>query len=354
MHQRLDRIGAKSSISWYLSTIMASAYADKKHFPELMQILTEGIFTPKWSEDIRRRAVRKLFNERDVGDNYVGTQLQEGFFAAAFSGTPLATGFRTKESLKDITLTDLQEFHKKWIVPEVTNLVVVGNIDSDRIGARLKESLDLLPPGDFPENPKSPVDLNVPLPNTIELEVKTAGAKDMAYLAVGYRFPSIPELIKSPDMEFAACMSLVHILRIGTTSLIQREFFDTGLAVGRPYEVLSWNLGPGFFLFALEIPLDRLSEAKTKLKAILAGLPGRDISAEEIAVAAKFSDAAFWIGLERSHQQATFFASLMRLGVGPDLLENIAGQFRSLTPEMAKKTAGKYFQNFVLITGKSQ
>jgi zinc protease len=353
IHQRLDRIGAKSYVAWRLSSISVSAYADKKHFSQLMEILSAGIFSPKWSEELRRRAIRKLLSDRDTIDTYAGNALWEKGMAGTFDGSPLAAGFRVKDSLKDISLKDLQAFHQKWIVPEITNLAVVGNMDPEQIMPKIKENLDALLPGNFPENPKAVVDVNVPLSHVIELEASVPGSKKSGYLAVAYRLPPIPELLKSPEMDFAACMALAHVLALGANSMVQREFIDSGLALDKPIQGLTWDWGPGYLMFALEVPADRLMEMKIKLKALLESFPNRDLAAEEIKVAAKFSDAAFWMSLERSHNQAGFFASLMRLGVGADLLESIAVQFRALTPEMAKKVAGRFFRNFVLITGKT-
>ncbi len=120
---------------------------------------------------------------------------------AMFKGSPYEhDALGTRPSFDKTTDADLRKFHNTWYVPNNAVLVIVGNVQSEKVLAKVKEIFGNIPSAPLPARPEynfSPVK-----PDTLKLDT------DLPYgmTAVVFRFPGA----ENPD--FAAAQILSDVL----------------------------------------------------------------------------------------------------------------------------------------------
>ncbi|MDN5869458.1 MAG: insulinase family protein [Nitrococcus sp.] len=125
------------------------------------------------------------------------TQLIERMFA----GTPYAIdGLGTVEGLKNTTAAELQAFYDEWYVPNNATLVVVGDVDPQRVLERVRALFGDIPSHPLPKRPK--VDLQALEPE--QLSTETAAPYGLA--VISFRLPGYM------DEDYAAAAVLADVL----------------------------------------------------------------------------------------------------------------------------------------------
>jgi len=125
----------------------------------------------------------------------------EQLLAAVFKGTPYEhSPLGTRPSFDKTTDADLRKFHNTWYAPNNAVLVVVGNVEPQKVLEQVKNVFDEIPDKPLPARPEfnfSPVQ-----PDTMKLDT------DLPYgmTAITFRFPGAD----SPD--FAAAQILSDVL----------------------------------------------------------------------------------------------------------------------------------------------
>jgi len=139
MESELSKIG--SSISFYADedATYISVNTQKKHLDKTIALLEERLLRPKFTpEDFKR-------NQKQIAQSILSDQTDAGELAdMAFSkilygsktimSEPVSGTFKT---VKAFTLKDVQAFYDKFYTPELTNLVVVGDVAQSEIMPKL-------------------------------------------------------------------------------------------------------------------------------------------------------------------------------------------------------------------------
>jgi len=139
MESELSKIG--SSISFYADedATYISVNTQKKHLDKTIALLEERLLRPKFTpEDFKR-------NQKQIAQSILSNQTDAGELAdMAFSkilygsktimSEPVSGTFKT---VKAFTLKDVQAFYDKFYTPELTNLVVVGDVAQNEIMPKL-------------------------------------------------------------------------------------------------------------------------------------------------------------------------------------------------------------------------
>ncbi|MGA3163377.1 MAG: pitrilysin family protein [Verrucomicrobiota bacterium] len=121
--------------------------------------------------------------------------------AAVFKGTPYAhTGLGTRPSFDKTTDAMLRKFHNTWYVPNNAILIIVGNVEPQKVLKQVKEIFGDIPSAPLPARP----DFNFqPVkPDTMKLDT------DLPYgmTAIAFRFPG------TDNPDFAAAQILSDVL----------------------------------------------------------------------------------------------------------------------------------------------
>ena len=128
-NEEVDFLGA--NVSFGSTTARANTLS--KFFPRVMELMAEGALKPKFTQEefdkLKQRSIESLeSNEKDVAFN--ARRLRQ----AVTYGTEHPYGeFTTVESLKNVTLADVQKLYDTYFVPENAYLVVIGDVELQEV-----------------------------------------------------------------------------------------------------------------------------------------------------------------------------------------------------------------------------
>ncbi len=128
-NKRIDYLGANLSFS------SGGAFANSlsKYFPEVLGMMAEAITMPKFSaEEVQKSKDRMI--EGLKADEKSADAIADRVSTALTYGKNTSRGeFETEESIKAITLADVQDIYKKHYAPDNAYLVVVGDVKYDAV-----------------------------------------------------------------------------------------------------------------------------------------------------------------------------------------------------------------------------
>jgi zinc protease len=141
--------------------------------------------------------------EQEVAQDFSNPEyvFYEQLLAAVFKGTPYEhSPLGTRPSFDKTTGADLRKFHNTWYVPNNAILVIVGNVESQKVLEQVKKVLGNIPAAQLPARPE--FNFGTVKPDTLNLDT------DLPYglTAITFRFPGAD----SPD--FAAAQILSDVL----------------------------------------------------------------------------------------------------------------------------------------------
>ena len=165
-----------------------SAYASSlsKFFPEIFQLMADGLLNPLFTEE-------EFQNQKDrVIEGIKAEEKSASSIASNVSGL-LAFGknhpygeFETKASVEDVTLANVKSYYNNFISPKNAYLVVVGDVDDTEVKKLAKKYLgdwsESTPPvGALPSLPKvqyTQVDF-IDVPNAVQSELRVQNTIDL-------------------------------------------------------------------------------------------------------------------------------------------------------------------------------
>ncbi|MGO9477464.1 MAG: M16 family metallopeptidase [Limisphaerales bacterium] len=151
----------------------------------------------------------------------------EQLLAAAFKGTPYEhSPLGTRPSFDKTTSADLRKFHNAWYVPNNAILVIVGNVEPQKVLEQVKQVFGKIPAAQLPARPE--FNFGPVKPDTLKLDT------DLPYglAAITFRFPGAD----SPD--FAAAQILSDVLSSQRGKLYGLVPEGKALSVEFDYETL--------------------------------------------------------------------------------------------------------------------
>ncbi|MGH7952205.1 MAG: M16 family metallopeptidase [Limisphaerales bacterium] len=149
-----------------------------------------------WTKE--RGAIEQEVAQDHSNPEYV---FYEQLLAAMFKGTPYAhSPLGTRPSFNKTTDADLRKFHNTWYAPNNAVLVVVGNIEPEKVLAQVKKTFDAIPSKKLPERP----DFNFQPVKSDLMKLDTDLPYGLTWIT--FRFPG------ADNSDFAAAQILSDVL----------------------------------------------------------------------------------------------------------------------------------------------
>ncbi len=151
----LSSIGSQLSTSAGLdiSTIKLSSLSE--HIDESLEIFADVILNPTFPENeftrLKQQQLAAIAQEKSspfrIGYRVLPSILygENHAYSGPFSGSG------NEESIADMNLQDLQEYHQQWFKANNATLLVVGDIELDEIQPKLEKVFASMPAGDVPQ-----------------------------------------------------------------------------------------------------------------------------------------------------------------------------------------------------------
>ncbi|TXK78864.1 pitrilysin family protein [Mesonia sp. K4-1] len=181
-NERIDFLGA--SVNY--STRGASASSLSKFFPEVMELMAQGLLQPKFDQEEFKTQKERLIEGIKSNAKSAGVIASNVSAALAYGKNHPYGEFETESSVENVTLDDVSKYYENYISPKNAYLVVVGDI-KERDVKKLTKKLfsdwkaDVPPSGSLPNLPPvqyTQIDF-IDVPNAVQSELRIQNTIDL-------------------------------------------------------------------------------------------------------------------------------------------------------------------------------
>ena len=298
-----------------------------KLFAELMENLKLG--------DKEFQPERKVVMEerRWRTDNSPTGYLYFRLFNNAFTYHPYHwTPIGFKDDIKNWSIKDIRDFHKKYYRPNNAIVIVAGDIKADTV---FKDATKY-----FAHIKNSKVNIQ----KNHQIEPVQDGAKiveikkesEVEMLAIAYKIPAFDD----PDQ--VALSALNELLSSGKSSKLQSLLVDKKKMVNQVYAYNMEEKDPSIFLFlAVCNPGVKAEDVQSEILGLIKRVKDGDISDKEVEKVKTNTKSDFIFSMESSSSLANLFGSYFARGdIKP--LEEYEDRINKLTKEDIINVAKKY------------
>jgi zinc protease len=264
---------------------------------------------------------------------------REQFEAIAFMNSPYhnpTIGWMA--DLNAMKVEDLRAWYERWYAPNNATLVVVGDVEPEKVYELAKKYYGPLKPTE---------NIPIPKPQTEVVQkglrtIKVKAPAELPYLMMGYK---VPGMINAKEKwEPYALDVLASILDGGNSSRLAKELIR-GKEIAS--EASAGYSGDGrlpdlFILSGMPTKGEKLETVKTALLEQVATLQKEPVSVDELARVKAQVIAGEIYQRDSQQHQATLLGSLESVGLGYKLADEYVDNILAVTPEQIQAVAKKY------------
>jgi zinc protease len=319
---------------------------------DVMKLEADRFANMQWPDDEFKRELEVVKEERRWRtDDQPRALLWEALEAAVWEASPYrrpVVGWMN--DLENMQANDAREFHHRWYIPANAAIVIVGDVDPQKVRQLAQKYFGVIP--------ARPVPVRKP-----RIEPEQAGIRhvelkapaDQAYVALAFKVPQLTSLDSTPDNDDALALTVLSAVLDGYSG----ARLDRALTQGADRVADSagssnglWGRGPQLF--------------------VLDGVPAKGKTAEQVAVALRAEIAKIaqggvteaelqrvktqWVAsqvyrLDSIMNQAQELGSQWVIGMPLDAHERLIERLRGVTAAQVKAVAAKYFGDDQLTVG---
>ena len=189
----LQKLGSSIMITSSTDGVTYTLQSLKKNFDKALVLLQERLFNPKFTQQSFDRIQKQAIQSFEAAKGQPATIANE-VFAKVNYGSNHVLGISqdgTKETIKKITLEDIENYYKNYTTSIDAKVVVVGDIKQEEIMPKLaflnklpKKKINLVKPDPSPAVDKTKVYL-VDVPKGAQTEFRVGYATGLKYDATG-------------------------------------------------------------------------------------------------------------------------------------------------------------------------
>lgn len=266
------------------------------------------------------------------------SKLNEQFNATAFLNSPARNpviGWMT--DIRSYQAQNLRDWYKKWYAPNNATLVVVGDVEPQKVLELAREYYG----GYQPEAiPKLKPQIEIEQEGLRRIELK--GNTQVPSLQMGFHVPSL--VTAENKREVYALSVLSSILDGGESSRLPQSLVrDQQIAVGvsAGYNATD-RLDTLFELSGTPVNGQDIKEVEKALLSEVEKLKKQPVSRQELERVLAMDEADHVYYRDSIQAQASVLGSLISVGLPADTLDNWIENIRSVTPEEIQAVAQKY------------
>jgi len=324
---------------------------------DALKLLAEGVFSAEISEDAYDRSLELVSSVAGGPQSTPGESTYALFRKALLGTTARAYVLGKPETLASVSLSDLKAFHRRFYIPNLTTVCVLGPMPAEEVKNLVAEHFAGLEAGDgrVPEPPAMPTESDTFAQLNAGLAVPNMPRLEIASLVVGVPAPGLD----SPDLPAAY---VIHAL-LGADGHVKGRLDDDDELWGMldlPFEEghaqanqFIESLTPPFAYrshLAIHVYADpRQVEAVRKaLLAHFVRLAKEPLSARELGEAKEYVRNAYAQLFESPSTRAQVMARGIALGAtapaAPDFGERVA----KLKAQDIQRVADTYFSKYAV------
>ena len=343
-NEEVDYMGATLVLSaggGYVSSL-------KRYFPRILEMMADGLKNPKFAkEDFEKEKNVALESIKSI-DKDVQTIANRVHSKLRFGKNHPFGEFETVESLNNISLKDIQNYYKKYAIPNNAYLTIVGDVEYVEIKS-LVESLF----GDWKKGKKS----NYTLPQANNLDNIEINFVDMSNAVQSEIYVGNLMDISMTNPDFFALKLGNQILGGSSTArLFMNLREDKGFTYGS-YSSASTSRYKGSFTATASVRNEVTDSAITEIIKEINLISSEGVTEEELSAAKEKYVGSFIMSTEQPSTIANFATNIAKFNLPGDFYENYLENFQSVTTDDVKRVINKYLlkDNLrVLVVGKGQ
>jgi zinc protease len=311
-----------------------SAHGRAADFPALLDALADDVrrpLLPASKFDLVRSQLAAFAGRRALQAGY---EAQRQFNAALYPAGDPVLRVPTERSIGAVTLDDVKAYHARYARPDLTTLVVVGDVDPAQVAQQVQRAFgDWTASGPKPD-PHLP---SIPLPAPATRVVTTASQDVTVQLGA-------PALARtSPDYDPLTLANTIYGANGSLESRLFREVREKrGLVYGASSS-LEANRDRGTFTVQFSAVPSKIDAAEAVVRAELKRMQTDDVSADELA-RAKTRVVATQLNAEQATESIA--TDLLRIGLDdlpPSYYAKLADRYASITAADVRRAAQTYF-----------
>jgi zinc protease len=311
-----------------------SAHGRASDFSTLLDALADDVRHPLLPADKFALVKSQLAAFTGRRALQAGYEAQRLFDAAMYPAGDPALRVPTERSIAGVTLDDVKAYHDQYFRPDLTTLVVVGDVDPVAVRAAVTRAFgDWSATGPKPESHLPPIPL--PAPTT---RVVTTATQDVT---VQLGAPALAR--SSPDYDPLTLANAIYGANGSLESRLFREVREKrGLVYGAASS-LEANRDRGTFTVSFSAVPSKIDAAEALVRSELKRMQTEDVSAEELA-RAKTRVVATALNAEQA--TSAIAGDLLRIGLddlAPSYYATLADRYASITAADVRRAAQTYF-----------
>ena len=302
------------------------------NFHSAMDIFADIALNPSFPQDEMKRAKREISAAINKKKDDLASVSIERFLATLFKGGTYSRDvLGTTAGLKTLSREKVRAFYDKALNPRNTVIVVVGDVKTGEVLARLERDFSSLSArGALRPLPSRPV-----RPGKPAVTVKRAPEKQQTHIVVGFGAPKVG----SPDYYPFRVLNTILSGQGGRLFLTMRDEMSLAYSVTSFY---SARMDAGYFGVYIGTAPSKETEARDEIVRHLSALVRDGVSRQEVERAQRKAVGDFEIGLQRNSAQASVMGFDEFHGVGWDEHKHFARKVLAVTPEDILRVAKKY------------
>jgi zinc protease len=330
----LEKLGSSISVYAGGDEVVVNVSSLTKNLDATLELLEEVMMKPKFTEDDYNRLkfsqMESIANQVNEPTTLANNQFKKVLYGEGHIMAIPAMG--TEESLGGVTLTDVQEFYENHFAPNISNLVIVGDIEKDVILGKIGflkswEKKEVT----FPEEPATPVAgatkiYLVDKPDAAQSEVRL-GYLSMAYDATG-------DYYKSKLMNFNLGGNF-------NSRLTQKLREEKGWTYGS-YTYFNGSEHAGPFTAGGAFKREATDSAVAEFIDQFKNFSENGITDEELTFLKSSIGQKDALKYEAGYQKTGFLNKILRFGLDADFSDQQNEILKNLTKEEVDELASKY------------
>lgn len=341
-NEKVDYLGAR--VNFYSSG--ASAASLKKYFPEILELMADGVKNSQFTQEEFDKEVKITLDGLKSNEKSVTAIARRVEDALIYGKNHPFGEFTTKESISNISLTDIQNNFNTYYKPNNAYLVIVGDINPSETKKLVTKLFGDWKKGNVPAvafaKPKnvSTTEINfINMPNAVQSEIVVANNIEL----------------KLGDKDYYAALLANSILGGGGTArLFMNLREDKGYTYGS-YSSVRQSRDAATFRATASVRNMVTDSSVVEIQKEINKIRYQKVSAEELKNAKAKYVGNFVMEVQKPATAARYALNIALYNLPADFYENYLKNINAVTLDDVQNAAIKYFRGDkarIIITGK--
>jgi len=296
-----------------------------------LELMSDVVLNPTFPQDELETYRRRMLTSLQLQKSQPGSLASRRFTEAVYGTHPYGK-LTTEQSLRAIQRTNLLGFHRQNFRPNNALFVVAGDVQPERIVARLNQAFAGWEAGQVPAEPTG----MAPEASMRELQFVHKPGSVQGVIRLGHLMPSATEA------DWPALDVATYILGGGVSGWMFRILRDEKGYTYGAYASASERRGPGTFVAQAEVRNEVADSAMDEMLRLIERLRSEPIPAEDLDAAKSYLTGSFPLTIETPQQVAGQIASEILLGRGADYIEDYRARVGAVTAADVQRVARQY------------